>query len=490
MSLQSQTSLRVPVGAGSSEATPFLAWISYRTVGLFIALLDFVLIVLASVVAGIGYHSFLIGNFGDIAAFTGIGANAALLFVLLTNSRGAYRTPILFSASKQVQSVVIAWILVLLAITAFLFLLKMGESYSRATAIGFGCLGLAVLLGSRAFTAAKLRNALATGALRGVPAIVIGDREELASAAPDYLLEKYGACEVGRFELPPTIGDELSAMGRVRAAVDTAIASARAHHAEKILLALRWSDTLRRNSVCEWLRTVPVPVLLLPDRSVSAILSQPSRETSADIAIELQRAPLSYVEMVVKRALDIAFAGAGLVLLSPLLAAVSLAIRLDSHGPVIFRQRRKGFNDREFTIYKFRTMSVLEDGAKICQARRDDDRVTHLGRVLRATSIDELPQLINVLRGDMSMVGPRPHALAHDDEYTSLIAKYAFRHHVRPGITGWAQVNGLRGETPELGLMKKRVDLDLWYINHWSMWLDLWITARTCVELVRGRNAY
>jgi exopolysaccharide biosynthesis polyprenyl glycosylphosphotransferase len=188
--------------------------------------------------------------------------------------------------------------------------------------------------------------------------------------------------------------------------------------------------------------------------------------------------------------LDVTLATATLVVLLPLLAAVSAAIKLDSRGPVMFRQRRKGFNGNEFAIYKFRTMTVLEDGAVVPQARQGDERVTRLGRLLRATSIDELPQLINVLRGDMSLVGPRPHALAHDDKYSDLIGNYAFRHNVKPGITGWAQVNGLRGETAKLELMQKRLDLDLWYINNWSMWLDMWIILRTCIELGRGRNAY
>src|SRR5262249_14519329 len=155
-------------------------------------------------------------------------------------------------------------------------------------------------------------------------------------------------------------------------------------------------------------------------------------------------------EIAVKRTLDICFAAAGLLILFPLLVALSFAIKLDSRGPVIFRQRRKGFNGATFSIYKFRTMAVLEDGTTIRQARRNDDRITRLGRFLRATSIDELPQLMNVLRGDMSLVGPRPHALAHDNEYTASIGNYAFRHHVKPGITGWAQANGLRGETADL----------------------------------------
>jgi len=179
-----------------------------------------------------------------------------------------------------------------------------------------------------------------------------------------------------------------------------------------------------------------------------------------------------------------------LVALAPLFAAVAILIKLESAGPLIFHQHRKGFNGQEFTIFKFRTMKVLENGRVIPQARRNDTRVTRIGRILRATSIDELPQLINVLRGHMSLVGPRPHAVAHDDGYIKLIANYAYRQHVKPGLTGWAQVNGLRGETSRIELMERRVNCDLWYIRNWSFWLDLKILVLTCFELVRGRNAY
>ena len=206
--------------------------------------------------------------------------------------------------------------------------------------------------------------------------------------------------------------------------------------------------------------------------------------------IELQRAPLSGRDLIVKRLFDLTFAGLALALSSPLLLLTGVAIKLDSHGPVIFRQRRRGFNGREFAIYKFRTMTVLEDGGTVRQARRDDDRVTWLGRLLRASSIDELPQLINVLTGEMSLVGPRPHALVHDDEYGKLIDNYIFRHHVKPGITGWAQIHGFRGETAAVALMEKRIQLDLWYINNWSSWLDLRISRAPAVEVLRGRNAY
>jgi lipopolysaccharide/colanic/teichoic acid biosynthesis glycosyltransferase len=173
-----------------------------------------------------------------------------------------------------------------------------------------------------------------------------------------------------------------------------------------------------------------------------------------------------------------------------MLIMAAIGIKLESAGPLIFKQRRRGFNGREFTIYKLRTMTVLEDGPHIRQAERNDRRVTRVGSVLRRTSIDELPQLLNVLMGDMSLVGPRPHAVAHDDQYLMCIANYAFRNHVKPGLTGWAQVNGLRGETAQIELMKRRVEHDVWYINNWSLWFDLLIIVRTCFVTVWGKNAY
>jgi undecaprenyl-phosphate galactose phosphotransferase/putative colanic acid biosynthesis UDP-glucose lipid carrier transferase len=168
----------------------------------------------------------------------------------------------------------------------------------------------------------------------------------------------------------------------------------------------------------------------------------------------------------------------------------AIAIKLDSPGPVIFRQNRKGFNGREFVIFKFRTMTVQENGQTVLQATRGDSRITSLGRLLRSTSIDELPQLFNVLNGDMSVVGPRPHALAHDSYFEGLLSEYAFRHHVKPGITGWAQCNGARGATPSIEHISERVKLDLWYINNWSLRLDVLIMIKTAFEVLKSRNAY
>src|SRR5207248_11765969 len=159
-------------------------------------------------------------------------------------------------------------------------------------------------------------------------------------------------------------------------------------------------------------------------------------------------------------------------------------------GSALFRQRRTGYLGAPFIIYKFRTMRVQEDGPTIVQARREDGRITRLGLLLRRTSIDELPQLWNVLRGEMSLVGPRPHALAHDNYYDPMISNYVYRHHMKPGLTGRAQVNGFRGETPTIDLMEKRVEYDVWYVSNWSIWLDLKIMARTASTVLFQKEAY
>jgi putative colanic acid biosysnthesis UDP-glucose lipid carrier transferase len=190
-----------------------------------------------------------------------------------------------------------------------------------------------------------------------------------------------------------------------------------------------------------------------------------------------------------KRVLDIVLASLLLLLAGPVLALVSLAVVLDSRGPLLFYQMRTGLNGRIFPILKFRSMHVMEDGADVTQASEGDVRVTRVGRVIRKLSLDELPQLLNVITGDMSLVGPRPHAVAHDEYFGAAISNYAVRQQVKPGITGWAQVNGARGATPTLDVMQRRVDFDAWYVAHASVALDLMILARTPLEVLRPRNA-
>jgi putative colanic acid biosynthesis UDP-glucose lipid carrier transferase len=200
--------------------------------------------------------------------------------------------------------------------------------------------------------------------------------------------------------------------------------------------------------------------------------------------------PLHGINGALKRAMDITVAALALLAIWPLMAAIAAGVKRASPGPVLFKQRRYGLDGREILVYKFRTMTVCEDGPRVEQARKDDPRVTRLGALLRRTSLDELPQLFNVLEGTMSIVGPRPHAVAHNELYRNLIGGYMLRHKVRPGITGWAQVNGLRGETETVDKMRARVEYDLDYLKHWSLSLDFWILLKTAWVVLAGRSAH
>jgi Undecaprenyl-phosphate glucose phosphotransferase len=311
----------------------------------------------------------------------------------------------------------------------------------------------------------------------------------MAALEPQDLLAFFGASEVNRFTLSRE-DDPL-----VRASADVGIINAvanfvRRNDCREILLALPWGDAGRMEFVRDQIKALPVAARLLPDMRVRSLTNYTSSVRQRVLAIDIQRAPLSGAERLVKRLMDLCVGSLAITFFFPIMVLTAIAIKLDSRGPVIFRQYRKGFNGKQFTMFKFRTMIVQENGATVIQATRHDPRVTPIGRLLRSASIDELPQLLNVLKGDMSVIGPRPHALAHDTYFENLLSDYAFRHHVKPGITGWAQCNGARGATPSIEHISERVKLDLWYINNWSLWLDIQILIKTFFEVLRKRNAY
>ncbi|MEM1200715.1 MAG: exopolysaccharide biosynthesis polyprenyl glycosylphosphotransferase [Pseudomonadota bacterium] len=261
--------------------------------------------------------------------------------------------------------------------------------------------------------------------------------------------------------------------------------SAREGAFDRIVIATDDPSSARTRHMLGELHHVPCAVqIALP---LSAPL--PGAQQPALALFDVQSAPISGWGLLAKRGVDIVLASAGLLILTPVLALAALAIKLDSSGPVLFTQRRHGLNRKIFKIFKLRSMSVMEDGARAVQASRKDARVTRVGAFLRKTSIDELPQLLNVLRGDMSLVGPRPHPLSLDDQYAGELEIYSSRHKVKPGITGWAQIHGHRGPTDKPGLMQSRVQHDLEYINNWSLWLDLKIIAATPFLGVMHRNA-
>jgi putative colanic acid biosynthesis UDP-glucose lipid carrier transferase len=242
--------------------------------------------------------------------------------------------------------------------------------------------------------------------------------------------------------------------------------------------------------MCDELRNTTSSVYLIPDVSLYDLMQARVGDVDGIPVIALCESPLHGGRGAVKRMTDIVLATLLLIVAAPVMLLIAIAIKLDSPGRVIFKQDRYGLDGERIVVYKFRTMTVSENGPVIEQAKRNDARVTRVGRILRRTSLDELPQLINVLQGRMSLVGPRPHAVAHNEEYRKLIAGYMVRHKVTPGITGLAQVSGCRGETSTLDDMRRRVQYDLEYLRHWCWLLDIKIMLRTLVLIVRDKRAY
>jgi putative colanic acid biosynthesis UDP-glucose lipid carrier transferase len=260
-------------------------------------------------------------------------------------------------------------------------------------------------------------------------------------------------------------------------------------HIDVVFIALP-TDCPSIHSILDGLRDTTSSVYLIPDISLFDLIQAQSTDIQGIPVVALCESPLHGVRAIAKRATDVLFASTMLLLASPLMVAIAIAIKLTSNGRVLFKQDRYGLDGERIVVYKFRTMHVCENGDHVPQATRNDARVTRVGRFLRRTSLDELPQLINVLQGRMSLVGPRPHAVAHNEEYRKLISGYMVRHKVTPGITGLAQVSGCRGETSTLEDMKRRVDYDLEYLRHWCWLLDIKILLRTIVLVFRDKHAY
>jgi putative colanic acid biosynthesis UDP-glucose lipid carrier transferase len=264
----------------------------------------------------------------------------------------------------------------------------------------------------------------------------------------------------------------------------------RAHNIEIIYIALPMASQPRILKVLEELRNTTASIYFVPDIFVFDLI-QARVDSIGDLpVVAVCETPFYGFNGLVKRISDYLLASVILVLIAPLLAAIAVGVKLSSPGPVLFKQRRYGVDGRKIVVYKFRTMTVAEDGDVVRQATKNDARITRFGAFLRKTSLDELPQFINVLQGRMSVVGPRPHAVAHNELYRKLIRGYMIRHKVRPGITGLAQVNGLRGETDTVEKMKARIDYDLAYLRSWSVLLDLQIVLKTVVVVLRKQNAY
>jgi putative colanic acid biosynthesis UDP-glucose lipid carrier transferase len=264
----------------------------------------------------------------------------------------------------------------------------------------------------------------------------------------------------------------------------------REHGIKMIFISQPISAQPRIRKLIDELQDTTASVYFLPDVYIFDLMQARFDNVGGMPVIAICETPFMGLNSMIKRASDIAVGAVILVLLAPLMLVISLAVKMSSPGPVIFKQRRYGLYGEKIIVYKFRSMTVAEDGDTVVQAKQNDRRVTAIGGFLRRTSLDELPQFINVLQGRMSIVGPRPHAVAHNEQYRKLIKGYMLRHKVKPGITGWAQVNGLRGETATLDKMEARIQYDLDYLRNWSLWLDLWIILKTVKVVLMRENAF
>lgn len=451
---------------------------------------DFGLIVLTSLISNLAYQWAVSGELANVTSFAGVGIVIAVNFTAIMAARRNYRIKQLSLFMRQVRDATIIWFSVYGMLAMVGFTMKISSEFSRGSSILFFTVGLATFVMWRAFVANFIFRSLAADSFATKNVIIIAEQGKTASSRPLIELRRYGyhlvkTCEISKKEIAA-----LGVAGSLRTKLAEVIRVARDERIEDIYLLISWHHNRAIDGILDALAVLPVSVHLIPDENAARFLNSPIANIGSTWTAELKRAPLTRTEHAAKRCFDLVLTSPALVGLAPLMLITALLIKLDSSGPVLFRQKRNGFNGHAFNIFKFRTMHVLEDGPAIQQATRNDPRVTRLGRRLRRSSIDELPQLFNVLRGDMSLVGPRPHATSHNSEYEKRIANYAFRHHVKPGLTGWAQVNGYRGETRKIEQMERRVEHDLWYINNWSPLLDLRIILQTVVMTLRQTTAY
>jgi undecaprenyl-phosphate galactose phosphotransferase/putative colanic acid biosynthesis UDP-glucose lipid carrier transferase len=450
---------------------------------------DAAIIVLSSLIGGTLYQWSIGSPTPNLLPHCAVGLLASFIHVLRISGSGYYDFQFASKPRVEAVEIMVSWVTTGLLLAFFAFLLKIGVAYSRGAFVIFFFLAPAGLLGVRKVSKLVLKRAIAQGVIGRRDIVLIGDPFELSVLEPRDLLAFFGAGDVNRFILGKE-DDPLERQSNDIRIVNSVANFVRERNTREILLAVPWSDSARIDFIREHIKILPVSVRLLPDIRVRSLTDYSSSARQNIMSVEILGAPLSPVEQGVKRLVDIAVASVALLVSVPVMLLTAIAIKLDGPGPIIFRQLRKGFNGQHFVMLKFRTMTVQENGAEVAQATRNDPRVTGIGKLLRASSIDELPQLINVLSGEMSLIGPRPHALAHDSQFEKILSDYAFRHHVKPGITGWAQCNGARGATPKIEQIQERVKLDLWYINNWSLWLDFQILIKTFFEVLRKRNAF
>ena len=449
-------------------------------------------ILASSILVGIAYHLVVYDDSGPIANFTEAGLVIGTLFAVPNASRSAYSIENLLSFRQDLRRTFTLWNVAFLAALGVGFVVKASADFSRGAVLLFYVAGFASIVLARLILMSVAREIAAKGvaALRQV--FLVGreaDVEAFHSRCEDITS---GLRIVGASLLRDDALDSDRSRRKEELAEDIrlAVSVARFKRPEDVFIMLPWSDKETIERCVDAFLTLPASIHLDPEKILSRFEDLKISRLGPVMGLNLVREPLTVLEVLLKRLFDLVVSAVSLFLLAPFFLLVAILIRLDSKGPVLFVQRRYGFNQEPFLIFKFRSMTIGASSDEFQQATKDDVRVTAIGRLLRRWNIDELPQLLNVFLGEMSLVGPRPHALPHDRAFEDKVAHYARRHNVKPGITGWAQVNGLRGETATDELMRARVEHDLYYIDNWSFWFDLKIILMTVLSGKAYRNAH
>ncbi len=448
----------------------------------FAASLDVAAILSVAAIVEHGWHRTFYQGETSFEVALRFAALVAIMHVAPNLARGRYSFHHYLGRQNAAARRFETWSLAFLGALALVFVTKSGDAVSRGSAILLYAAAGGALLGADCVMRQIASKAAVTRDLFLRRIFLVGYAEDIELFHDRFPPSTQGVKIVSASVLrgPGTMRDDLK----------LAAAAARIFRPDDIFILAPWHESRTIEACVDAFMRVPASIHMGPQPVLDRFSDAHVARIGALASLRLASPPLSFIEVSLKRVFDVVAAALALVMLSPLLLIVALAIKLDSGGPVFFVQRRYGFNQEPFRIFKFRSMTTMDDHAELRQATRGDVRVTRVGRFIRRANIDELPQLLNVLRGDMSLVGPRPHIMSHDHMFERSIALSARRHNVKPGITGWAQVNGFRGEIDTDDKLRGRIEHDLHYIDNWTPWLDLRILLMTAFSRKSYHNAY
>ena len=457
--------------------------------GVMAATVDAGTIILLSVATGVLYHRIVYHTSSPLMDYAVTGVLVAWLYLLPKILRREYEVTHYINFKDYPVHSIHIWNLAFACLIALAFLTKTGETYSRGWIVMFYGSGMAAIVLVHALLVRTIKAAYRKGVVSTRRLFLVGAMSDVRDFMRQYRPEDSGLEIVGTAFLSEA-QDGAEAPQELKNSLQDAVSYARALRPDDVYIVTPWSRQRLIDQCIEAFMTVPASIHLGPEHILDRFENISIEKIGSVASLHLLRPPLSFAAIIAKRLFDLILATIGLIVLAPLFAIVAILIKLESPGPVFFLQRRYGFNLQMFRIVKFRTMTTTEDGPDVKQAEEFDSRITRVGRILRRWNIDELPQLINVLRGDMSLVGPRPHALVHDESWGQRVSRYARRHNMRPGITGWAQVNGFRGKIHGDSDFRQRIAHDLYYIDNWSISLDVRIILLTVFSRKAYRNAF